>query len=119
MTVVPADSPRRRPTTRTVEVEVRSAGYVWDFGDGSAPLVVGSRGQAFPQASEVAHVYRFSSFYTSGGFPITVQARYVPAFRFYGVAWESLGSQSWAPQVYRHPVQEIQTVLGTAAGVAR
>ena len=118
LTVVPADSPRRRPTTRTVEVEVRSAGYVWDFGDGTAPQLVGSRGQAFPQASEVAHVYRFSSFYTRGGFPITVQARYVASFRVDGGAWESLGSQSWAPEVYRHPVQEIQTVIGVAQGAA-
>jgi hypothetical protein len=115
----PEDSPRRQGTTRTVEVEVRSAGYVWDFGDGTAPQLVGSRGQAYPQVSEVAHVYRFSSFYTRGGFPITVQARYVASFRVDGGAWESLGSQSQAPVVYRHSVQEIQTVLGTAAGVAR
>lgn len=107
--VVPADDPRRRGSSYTVEVRVWASRYEWNFGDGSS-LVAQSLGRPYPAESDIKHTYEFSSLRFPGGFPVRLTVDFAAEFRVNGGAPQPL------PPVRRtyeagYRVQEVQPVL--------
>jgi hypothetical protein len=108
-TLVPADDPRRRGRSFTVEVRVRGSRYDWSFGDGKS-LSGSSLGRPYPAESDVQHTYEHSSLPFPGGFPVRMTAEFSAEYRVDG------GGSQGLPAVRRtyeagFRVQEIQTVL--------
>jgi hypothetical protein len=107
--LVPADDPRRRGSSYTVDVRVWASRYDWNFGDG-ASLVVQSLGRPYPAESDIKHTYQFSSLRFPGGFPVRLTVEYAAEYRVNGGAPQPL------PPVRRtyeagYRVQEVQPVL--------
>src|SRR5581483_612033 len=107
--VVPADDPRRRGSSFTVEVRVWASRYEWSFGDG-AGLVTQSLGKPYPAESDITHTYEHSSLLFPGGFPVRLTVEYRAEYRVNGGAPQPL------PPVRRtyeagYRVQEVQPVL--------
>lgn len=75
----------------TVEVEARADRVVWDFGDGTAP-VVGSLGRRYPARSDVTHTYEHRS--TGAGFVVRVTVRIAVHYRVDGGEWIDLAPVS-------------------------
>ncbi|MCL5107381.1 MAG: hypothetical protein M1401_00610 [Chloroflexi bacterium] len=109
LAVVPADDPRRQPTSFTVEVRVSPSKYEWSFGDG-ATLVTGSLGSPFPAESDIQHTYEHSSLQHPSGFPLRLTFEFTSEFRVNGGAWVGLPA---VQRVYEagYRVQEVQPVL--------
>ncbi|MHB1131013.1 MAG: hypothetical protein ACYC4L_01355 [Chloroflexota bacterium] len=107
--VVPADDPRRLPTSFTVEVRVSPSKYEWSFGDGTS-LVADSLGKSFPAESDIQHTYEHSSLVHPSGFPLRLTVEFTSEFRVNGGAWVSLPA---VQRVYEagYRVQEVQPVL--------
>jgi hypothetical protein len=106
---VPADDPRRQPTTFTVTVQAGATDYVWRFGDGSF-LETHSLGTAFPAESEIQHTYTASSFGAPNGYPVTLTVVFSAS---YSVSSGGGGSLPAIANTYSlsYPVEEVQAVL--------
>lgn len=107
--VVPADDPSRQGTSFRVDVRVWPVRYAWTFGDGGAH-VTESLGRAYPQVSDIQHVYQYSSLRFRNGYPVRAEAEFAAEFRVDG------GPPRPLPPVQRrydaeYRVQEIQAVL--------
>lgn len=107
--LVPADDPRRRGSSVTVDVRVWAAKYEWSFGDG-ASLVTRSLGRPYPQESDIQHTYEYSSLRFPGGFPVRLTVEYAAEYRVNG------GPPQPLPPIRRtyeagYQVQEVQPVL--------
>lgn len=107
--VVPAGDPGRQGTSFRVDVRVWPVRYAWTFGDGGAH-VTQSLGRAYPQASDIQHVYQYSSLRFRNGYPVRAEAEFAAEFRVDG------GPSRPLPPVRRrydaeYRVQEIQAVL--------
>ncbi|MFN8472169.1 MAG: hypothetical protein U0822_08275 [Anaerolineae bacterium] len=108
-TEVPADDPRRRSTSYTVEVRLWPDHYQWDFGDG-ADLVTHSLGQAHPAESDIRHTYEHSSLGFPDGFPIRLTVQFNAEYRING------GPAIGLPPIVHtyttgYRVQEMQAIL--------
>ena len=108
-TQVPADDPRRQPTSFTVSVKVWPTSYQWSFGDG-ASLDTQSLGQAYPAQSDIQHIYAFSSLKTPNGFPIQLTVIFAAQYQVNGGAPQSLPSITHT-YTTSYPVQEAQSLL--------
>ena len=107
--VVPADDPRRRGSSFTVEVRVWASRYEWSFGDG-AGLVTQSLGKPYPAESDITHTYEHSSLRFPSGVPVRLTVEYSAEYRVNG------GAPQLLPPVRRtyeagYRVQEVQPVL--------
>lgn len=107
--IVPADDPRRRGSSFTVEVRVWASKYEWSFGDG-ASLVTRSLGKPYPAESDIQHTYEYSSRRFPSGFPVRLTVEYSAEYRVNGGAPQPL------PPIRRtyeagYRVQEVQPVL--------
>jgi hypothetical protein len=93
----------------TVDVEITPTTYAWTFGDG-AELQTASMGRAYPQQSEIRHIYEQSSLVASGAYTLTVEITFAVRYRVDGGAWESLEpiSRSFTAD---YPVQQLQSIL--------
>jgi len=93
----------------TVEVEIRPTGYRWSFGDGAA-LEADSLGEAYPQESDIRHIYQQSSLTDGGAFRVTVRITFSVRYRVDGGPWEPLGpiTRSFSAA---YPVQQLQSIL--------
>jgi hypothetical protein len=78
----------------TVTVRATLADVVWDFGDGSQTDSGSSVGRAFPQQSDVSHVYQSDSYGMAGGYQVTVLLRFAVDYSVNGGAWQSLGTKA-------------------------
>ena len=106
---VPADDPRRRGSSVTVEVQVRPTRYEWSFGDG-ATLVTQSLGKPYPAESDIQHTYEYSSLRAPNGFPVRLLAEFTAHYRVNGGAPQALPPLRRTYETsYR--VQEVQPVL--------
>jgi len=108
-TDVPANDPRRQPTSFTVSVQVWPTSYQWSFGDGSS-LATQSLGQSYPAQSDIQHVYQFSSLRTQNGSPLQVTVNFAADYQVNGGGAQSLPSMSHA-YAATYPVQEAQSLL--------
>lgn len=72
---------------QTVEVEATVSRYEWAFGDGTS--IAGSLGKAYPQRSDVRHVYEKSSS-AGAGYPLTVRFVFSVKYRLGGGTWTDL-----------------------------
>ena len=107
--LVPADDPRRRGTSFTVEVRVWGSRYEWSFGDGSGQTTR-SLGKPYPAESDIRHTYQHSSLRYPAGFPVRMTAEFAAEFSVDGGAPQSLPSvRRTYESTFR--VQEIQPVL--------
>ena len=93
----------------TVEVEIRPTGYRWSFGDGAA-LEADSLGEAYPQESDIRHIYQQSSLTDGGAFRVTVRITFSVRYRVDGGPWEPLDpiTRSFSAA---YPVQQLQSIL--------
>jgi len=93
----------------TVEVEIRPTGYRWSFGDGAA-LEADSLGEAYPQESDIRHIYQQSSLTDGGAFRVTVRITFSVRYRVDGGPWEQLDpiTRSFSAA---YPVQQLQSIL--------
>jgi hypothetical protein len=109
LALVPANDPRRRGTSFTVDVRVTLTRYEWSFGDGGG-AVTRSPGRAYPAESDIQHTYQFSSLGHPGGFPVSVAAEFGAEYRVDGGPAQSLAPvRRTYSSSYR--VQEAQAVL--------
>lgn len=107
--VVPADDPRRRGSSFTVDVRVWASKYEWNFGDG-ASMVAQSLGRPYPAESDIKHTYELSSLRFPGGFPVRLTVEYSAEYRVNGGAPQTLPAlRRTYEAAYR--VQEVQPVL--------
>lgn len=91
---------------RTIEVEAAPARYLWDFGDGTPPVETATLGLAYPDRSDIRHVYEGMS----GGFPVQVRFLFDVRYRVDGGDWIRLAPiERTAAASYR--VGEIRTVV--------
>jgi len=108
-TQVPANDPRRQPTSFTVSVQIWATGYQWAFGDGST-LSTQSLGQPYPAQSDIQHTYQYSSLKTQSGFPIQLSVVFAAQYQVNGGAPQALPSISHTYNA-TYPVQEAQALL--------
>lgn len=94
---------------RLVEVEATVTRYEWTFGDG-VTLTSETPGRAYPERSEVRHVYERSSAGLPEGYGIDVSFEFAVRYRVDGGAWIEI------PGITRtthadYPVRESQAVI--------
>jgi len=106
---VPANDPRRQPTSFTVSVRIWPNSYQWSFGDGAA-LDTQSIGQAYPAQSDIQHTYQYSSLHTAHGFPLQVTVTFSASYQVNGGAAIGLPAISHT-YTANYPVQEAQSLL--------
>lgn len=92
-----------------VEVEARVQQYEWSFGDGTT-LMSQTPGRAYPERSEVRHMYERSSAGLLYGYPVDVTFVFAVRYRVDGGSWIEL------PGITRdahadYPVRESQAVI--------
>lgn len=92
-----------------VEVEARVTSYEWSFGDGDT-IAARTPGRAYPDRSEIRHVYQRSSAGLPSGYPVEVTFAFDVRYRVDGGAWIEL------PGITRvtgtsYPVRESQAVI--------
>lgn len=92
-----------------VEVEATVTRYEWLFGDGES-FASTSPGRAYPQRSEVRHVYERSSAATQAGYPVEVRFQFSMKYRVAGGSWIELPSVSRSTS-FLYPVRESQAVI--------
>ncbi|HLG72491.1 MAG TPA: hypothetical protein VK009_18900 [Chloroflexota bacterium] len=113
-TVTIPGPPGQPPTSFTVTVRVWPAEYDWLFGDGQS-LTTNSLGEPYPQESDIQHIYQFSSFRFSRGFPVDCTVHFAAQFQVNGGGWQPL------PTILHtyganYPVQEAQSILQKRSG---
>jgi hypothetical protein len=106
---LPPPAPGLPPTSFTVTVRLWPKQYDWSFGDGQ-DLITQSIGKAYPQESDIQHVYQHSSFAFAQGYPLWLTVEYGAEFSVNGGAPQPLPA---IRHTYRavHQVQEIQSIL--------
>ena len=109
VSVVPANDPRRRGRSFTVEVRIWPTRYEWSFGDGSS-LVSQSLGRPYQAQSDIQHTYQHSSLGFASGFPVRLTISFAAEYRVNG------GAPRGLPAIRRtyetgYRVQEVQPVL--------
>lgn len=91
---------------RAVEVEARPNRYEWTFGDGTT-MVFQSTGRAYPERSEIRHVFERAS---ANGYQVTVRFVFEVRYRVDEGAWTPLpGITRTASVAYQ--VRESQAVI--------
>jgi len=102
---IPPASATAGPLTVTVRATLTDV--VWDFGDGTEYDSGSSLGQAYPQQSDVSHVYQADTFSIPGGYLVAVSLRYDVSYSVNGGAWTFMGIKA---RVYsqRYQVNQIQ-----------
>ena len=74
----------------TVTVHAAFAGVSWEFGDGTGYDST-DLGRAYPQASNVQHVYQTDTIGRPFGVQVTAILRYLVTYRVNGGPWQQLG----------------------------
>lgn len=95
-----------------IEVEITPIGYRWTFGDG-ADLQTLSLGSAYPEESDLQHIYEQSSLVAGGTYEVELEITFEARYRVNGRLWQPLDpvTQSY---VREYPVQQLQSVLTSA-----
>jgi len=106
---LPPPAPGLPPTSFTVTVRLWPRQYDWSFGDGQ-DVITQSIGKAYPQESDIQHVYQHSSFAFAQGYPLWLTVEYGAEFRVNGGAPQPLPAIRHTYQAI-HRVQEIQSIL--------
>ncbi len=91
-----ATMPVASATAGPLTVTVRAAliDVVWDFGDGSRLDSGQSLGQAFPQPSNVRHVYQTDTYGRPGGYQAGATLRFGVWYSVNGGSWQFLGTKA-------------------------
>lgn len=92
-----------------VEVEARVTRYRWSFGDGTT-VESDTPGRAYPERSQVRHIYERSSAGLSDGYPVEATFTFGVRYRVDGGAWIALPGISRTASV-AYPVRESQAVI--------
>jgi hypothetical protein len=92
-----------------VTVEARPTTYHWSFGDGTT-LETTAPGTAYPDRSEVRHVFEKSSSSMPGGYPVEVRFGFAVRYSTNGGAWVDLPPITRTASA-RYQVRESQAVL--------
>jgi len=92
-----------------VQVEAQVTSYEWSFGDG-ATFVSDSPGRAYPQKSEVRHMYERSSAGLADGYTVVVDFVFSVRYRVNGGGWLTLPGITRSSQA-NYPVRESQAVI--------
>jgi hypothetical protein len=92
-----------------VQVEAQVTRYEWSFGDG-ATFVGESPGRAYPQRSDVHHVYQRSSAGLPDGYTVVVDFVFAVRYRVNRGAWIELPGITRTSQA-NYPVRESQAVI--------
>lgn len=108
-TQIPANDPRRQPTSFTVSVKIWPTSYQWSFGDGTT-LTTQSLGQGYPAQSDIQHTYQYSSLKTQSGFPIQLSVVFAAQYQVNSGAPRAVPSISHTYSA-TYPVQEAQALL--------
>jgi len=93
---------------RLVEVEAGVTRYEWAFGDGVT--VAGSLGRAYPDRSDIRHIYERSSLRNGDGYAVQVRFVFSVRYRIAGGPWVDLPGITRSA-AFRYPVQESQAVI--------
>jgi hypothetical protein len=108
----PASCPQPPGASLTVAVQFAPSSYNWMFGDQltTSTLTTTSLGTAYPQRSDIQHLYEYTSLGRPDGFPVRVTARFRAQYQANGSPWQAL------PDVAKtytrdYPVQQAQPVL--------
>lgn len=91
-----------------VEVQATVTRYEWSFGDGGV-MSSNSLGAAYPQRSEIRHVYERSSA-GSAGYQVSLDFVFTVRYRVAGGAWVELPGISRTAS-FRYTVRESQAVI--------
>lgn len=86
----------------TVTVRAALDEVTWDFGDGSSTSSGTDRGNAFPVASRIQHVYQTDTFGRTGGVVVSALVRYRVTYSVNGGPFVPLGLKA---QAYRTTYQ--------------
>ncbi|MGH9201410.1 MAG: hypothetical protein ACRD2A_09250 [Vicinamibacterales bacterium] len=92
-----------------VEVEARVTRYRWSFGDGTT-VESDTPGRAYPERSQVRHVYERSSAGLPAGYSVEATFTFAVRYRVDGGAWIELPGISRTANA-SHPVRESQAVI--------
>lgn len=92
-----------------VTVEARPTTYQWSFGDGTT-LETTAPGTAYPERSEVRHVFEQSSSSMPGGYPVEVRFGFAVRYSTIGGDWVDLPAITRTASA-RYQVRESQAVL--------
>lgn len=92
-----------------VDVEASVTRFEWGFGDGVTTSSL-SPGRAYPERSEVRHVYERSSAGTREGYPVQVAFVFAVRYRVGGGPWIELPGITRSTSV-RYTVRESQAVI--------
>lgn len=92
-----------------VTVEARPTTYLWSFGDGTT-LETTAPGRAYPERSEVRHVFQQSSWSMPGGYPVEVRFGLSVRYTINGGDWVDLPPITRTASA-RYQVRESQAVL--------
>jgi hypothetical protein len=71
---------------QTLVVQATPTDYVWNFGDGSAPLTTTSLGQPYPRQSDITHTYRAMN----ADYQVQVTFNFNVRYQVNGGAWVNL-----------------------------
>lgn len=89
-----------------VEVAATVSRYEWDFGDGT--VVVGSLGQAYPQRSDVSHLYEKAT--SASTYRVVVRFVFTVRYRVNGGPWYELPGISRTASI-PYQVRQSQAVI--------
>jgi hypothetical protein len=89
----------------TVTVQAALADIIWDFGDGIQYDSGSSLGRAYPEQSDISHVYQADSYGIPGGYTVAISVRYTVSYSVNGGPWTPLGIKS---KVYSQPYTVVQ-----------
>ncbi|HEY8744556.1 MAG TPA: hypothetical protein VIU62_15790, partial [Chloroflexota bacterium] len=108
----PASCPQPPGASLAVAVQFTPTSYDWTFGDqlATSTVTTTSLGTAYPQRSDIQHLYEYTSLGRPNGFPVSVTAHFHAQYQANGGPWQAL------PDVAKtytrdYPVQQAQSVL--------
>jgi hypothetical protein len=108
----PAGCPQPPGASLTVATQFIPTGYDWAFGDRltTSTLSTTSRGQAYPQRSDIRHRYEYTSLGRPDGFPVSVTVHFHARYQANGGPWQALPAIA-KTSTRGYPVQQAQSVL--------
>jgi hypothetical protein len=89
----------------TVTVRASLADIIWNFGDGVQYDSGSSLGRAYPEQSDISHVYQADSYGIPGGYALAISLQYTVSYSVNGGPWMPLGIKS---KVYSQPYTVVQ-----------